>query len=259
MRFKLTLLTDKKVFGSQLPLNYQYELSAFVYRSIAQADRDYALWLHENGFRLNGKPFKLFTFGNLNIPQYKIDKNSDRIRIESDRVEWLVSFLPEASTEKFVHGLFSEQVFQIGDKKSVVQFRIEQIEALPTPTFDPEMRFRTLSPACIPYQREGQRYPEYIPPEYPEAAGIVLNNLLNKYHTFYGKPYEGSRDFAFHPTNQPKAKLIKIKSGTPEETFIRGYMFEFKMRVDNELMRVMYSSGIAEKGSQGFGMVEILG
>ncbi|MDR3217962.1 MAG: CRISPR-associated endoribonuclease Cas6 [Dysgonamonadaceae bacterium] len=259
MRFKLTLLTDKKAFGNQLPLNYQYELSAFVYRSIAQADRDYALWLHENGFRLEGKPFKLFTFSNLLITQYKIDKNSDRIRIESDRVEWLVSFLPETATEKFVHGLFSEQVFQIGDKKSVVQFRIAQIEVLPMPTFEPEMRFRTLSPASISYRKEEERYPDYISPEHPEAAGIVLNNLLNKYHTFYGKPYERKIDFTFQPTNKPRTKLIKIKSGMPEETFIRGYLFEFKMRADVELMRVMYASGIGEKGSQGFGMVEIMG
>jgi CRISPR-associated endoribonuclease Cas6 len=256
MRFKLTLKTDYTAFGNSLPLNYQYELSAFIYKTIAQADLSYSLWLHENGFLLNGKPFKLFTFSNLLIPQYKIDKEVGRIRIESDRITWLVSFLPEIATEKFVQGLFSEQVFQIGDKKSVVQFRIEQIEALPSPVFEPEMRFKTLSPTCIPCQTGIRQHPEYVPPGHPEAAGIVLNNLLKKYQTFYGKPYEGNSDFAFQATNQPKAKLIKIKAGLPAETFIKGYVFEFKMKTSRELMRIAYEAGIGEKGSQGFGMVE---
>jgi CRISPR-associated endoribonuclease Cas6 len=256
MRFLLALHADKNAFGNRLPLNYQYELSAFIYRAIARADGAYAQWLHENGFQLDGRPFKLFTFSNLDIPQRKI--SSDRLYIESEQVKWQVSFLPEASTEKFVQGVFSEQVFQVGDKKSVVQFRVEQIEVLPTPTFEPEMHFRTLSPACIPYRVEGQRHPEYISPERPEAADIVLNNLLSKYHTFYGKPYEGSCDFALHPTNQPKAKLIKIKSGTPEETFIKGHMFEFRMRASEELMGIAHEAGVGEKGSMGFGMVGVL-
>jgi CRISPR-associated endoribonuclease Cas6 len=256
MRFKLTLQVDKKAFGNCLPLNYQYELSAFVYKAIEQADSDYAYWLHENGFNLNGRPFKLFTFSNLLIPQYRIDKERKVIRIESDRIEWLVSFLPEASTEKFVLGLFSEQVFQIGDKKSVVQFRIERIEALPSPVFEPEMVFRTLSPVCIPFRKENSRYPEYISPDRPEAPDIVLNNLLNKYHTFYGKPYQGNLDFSFRVMNQPKAKLIRIKTGMLEESFIRGFSFDFRMKAPEELMKVMYEAGLGEKGSMGFGMVE---
>jgi CRISPR-associated endoribonuclease Cas6 len=258
MRFKLTLKIDHAAFGNSLPLNYQYELSSFIYRTIAHADQAYSLWLHENGFRLNGKQFKLFTFSNLLVPLYKIDKEAGRIRIESDRITWLVSFLPDVATEKFVHGLFSEQVFQIGDKKSVVQFRVEQIEALPSPVFEPEMRFKMLSPACIPYRTEMRQHPEYVSPEHPETAGIVLNNLLNKYHTFYHKPYEGNSDFVFQITNQPKAKLIKIKAGLPAETFIKGYVFEFKMKTSRELMRIAYEAGIGEKGSQGFGMVEIV-
>ena len=257
MRFKLTLHVDKKAFGNILPLNYQYELSAFIYKAIAQADRDYSLWLHENGFKLFGRPFKLFAFSNLLIPQYKIDKEHGRIRIECDRIEWLVSFLPETSTEKFAFGLFSEQVFQIGDRKSAVQFRIERIELIPTPVFQSTMEFRTLSPVCIPFKGEGERYPTYLSPEAPEASGIILNNLQSKYHTFYGKPYEKEFDFRFEVTSRPKPKLITIKTGTPEASNIRGFMFDFRMKAPEELMRIVLDAGLCEKNSMGFGMVEV--
>ncbi|MDR0811099.1 MAG: CRISPR-associated endoribonuclease Cas6 [Paludibacter sp.] len=257
MRFSLTLTLDKQAFGNRLPLSYQYELSSFIYRAIAKADSEYATWLHENGFRLNGKPFKLFTFSNLIIPQYKIDKEQGRIVIESDKIKWLVSFLPETSTEKFVFGVFAEQVFQIGDKRSVVQFRIEQIEALPAPVFETEMRFRTLSPVCIPLRKDEARYATYLSPDQPEAAEIVLNNLLHKYQTFYGKPFEEKIDFKFEVTNQPKAKLIAIKTGTPEATNVKGYTFDFRMTAPVELMAVAYHAGIGMYGSQGFGFVEV--
>ncbi|MDR1861282.1 MAG: CRISPR-associated endoribonuclease Cas6, partial [Bacteroidales bacterium] len=98
MRFKLTLHIDRRATGEWLPLSYQYELSAFVYRAIARADSDYSAWLHENGFRLDGKPFKLFTFSHLDVPKYLIDKENGRMRIDCDRVTWQASFLPEKST-----------------------------------------------------------------------------------------------------------------------------------------------------------------
>jgi CRISPR-associated endoribonuclease Cas6 len=260
MRFKITLQTNAAAFGNLLPLNYQYELSSFIYHTIAQADMEYATWLHENGFRFNGRPFKLFTFSNLLIPKYEIDRERSCIRIESERVEWLVSFLPETSTEKFIFGLFTDRVFQIGDKYAAVQFRTERIEALPEPSFEREMRFGALAPVCIPFQPNDQRYATYLAPDRPEVPAIVLSNLLNKYHTFYGKHFEGDTgDFAFRVINRPKAKLIAVKKGTPEASSIRGYMFDFEMTAPQELMKIMFECGIGNKNSMGFGMVKVRG
>jgi CRISPR/Cas system endoribonuclease Cas6 (RAMP superfamily) len=44
MRFKLLLHTSK---GSLLPFNYQYPLSAAIYKIIQRADREFALFLHD--------------------------------------------------------------------------------------------------------------------------------------------------------------------------------------------------------------------
>lgn len=37
MRFKLQLEVNKNVFGNRLPINYQYEQSAVIYRILARA------------------------------------------------------------------------------------------------------------------------------------------------------------------------------------------------------------------------------
>ena len=67
MRFTLHLSIDKKVYGNALPLSYQYELASYIYHTLAKGNEEYANWLHENGFSLEGKQFRLFAFSSLKI------------------------------------------------------------------------------------------------------------------------------------------------------------------------------------------------
>ena len=63
MRFKLILEVNRKAFGNILPINYQYEQSAAIYKILSRADKDYSTWLHNNGYRMrNGKAFKFFSY-----------------------------------------------------------------------------------------------------------------------------------------------------------------------------------------------------
>lgn len=257
MRFKLVLNIEKQAFGNVLPLNYQYEQSAVIYKILSLANEDYSAWLHNNGFTLDFKQFKLFTYSRLFIPQYTIDKRNGRIIINSDTVEWYVSFLPEESTGKFVQGIFMNQTFQLGDKKSIVQFRVQNVEVLPSPQFKKEMTFETLSPICISL-REDNGSTTYISPSDERAKESILSSLLNRYQAFYGKPYAGSPDFNFDVLNTPKPVLITFKANTPEETKVKGYMCIFKIKAGEELMKMMYESGVGMKGSQGWGMVRIV-
>lgn len=50
MKFKLKLAVEKQVFGNILPINYQYELSAVIYRILSSGDKEYTHWLYNNGF-----------------------------------------------------------------------------------------------------------------------------------------------------------------------------------------------------------------
>lgn len=89
MRFKLILEVNRKAFGNILPINYQYEQSAAIYKILSRADKDYSTWLHNNGYQLeNGKKFKLFTYSRFKIAKRKSLPNSDRLQILSDTVEW---------------------------------------------------------------------------------------------------------------------------------------------------------------------------
>ncbi|MDR3327312.1 MAG: CRISPR-associated endoribonuclease Cas6 [Prevotellaceae bacterium] len=257
MRFKLLLQIHRNISGNLLPLNYQYPLSAWIYGIIAKSDAAYSTWLHDNGFSSvdSSKHFKLFTFSNLWFADAK--PLADRLAIFSDTAELQLSFLPEKSTEEFIKGIFSEKEFSLGDRKSRVHFRVQGIEMLPPPVFGMEARFQTLSPITVSLQEETGRI-AYLSPETDNYGQLLINNLKEKYRSFYQKPFVGDEAFEFELLSSPQSKLITIKANTREETRVRGYHCRFRLRADGELLRIMYSSGAGEKGSLGFGMVKIL-
>lgn len=255
MRFKLSLEVNKRAFGNILPISYQYEQSAVIYRILSQASKEYADWLHKNGFRLeNGKQFKLFTYSPLKIPKRFICREEARIKILSDIVEWQISFLPEQSTEKFIQGLFAKQVFEIGDKQSVVRFHVQQVEVVPPPEFTEEMSFETMSSICLKAKRDDGST-EYISPVDVRAKEAIKNGLVSRYESFYGKPYLSDFDFELNVIGAVQSKAKTLKVNTPEQTTVIGYKCDFTLKAPIELMKIMYESGIGEQCSQGFGCV----
>lgn len=257
MRFKLTLKLQRDS-GNCLPLNYQYEQSAAIYRILSRANEDFTKWLHDNGYKLStGKNFKLFSYSRFGIEKYRIHKETAQIEILSNSVEWIISFLPEVSTEKFIQGIFNNQQFEVGNRQSTVSFEVQSIEMLSQPDFSDTMTYNTLSPICITLKREDSTF-FYIPPDHPDAERLVKLNLLEKFIALNGKDFPKA-DFPFKLKilSEPKSSLITIKAGTPEQSKIRGYMCKFQLTAPIELQKIMYDSGCAGKNSVGFGMVEV--
>lgn len=255
MRVKLIL----KLIGEDyvLPCNYMYELSSCLYKVLNEGDAGFTSWLHDEGYCKERKAFKLFTFSNLYIPRWKRDE--DRLYILSDTVELVVSFYPIEAIDVFVMGLFKDRRIRIGDRKSQVAFEVASIERLPEPIFSRTMRFRTLSPLFIEEQFPDTDRTLHLSPEAPQFAGLLHLNLLEKYRAFYAKEPDAS-----WPATQvqvlsvPKAKTITIKTGTPQQTRMKSYLFDFELRGEPELLRLGYDGGFGRLNAQGFGCVEVM-
>jgi CRISPR-associated endoribonuclease Cas6 len=258
MRFKLILKVNREKFGDILPLSYQYELSAAIYRILSKADAEYATWLHDNGFELNPKKrFKLFTFSRLRIPDSRLLAREGKLKIYSDTIDWQITFLPERSTKTFIEGLFVNQTFEVGsDRRTTVQFTIVSVEAMPEPEYSEEMEFDTISPMCIKLINDNKTY--YLSPSDVRAPYIIFRGLIDRYKTYYGEqPPFSAPDYKFEVTREPKSALITIKAGTPDQTRVRGYMCSFKVKAPVEIVKLIYSSGIGSMNAIGFGCVEI--
>jgi len=254
MRFKIHLALDKTAFGNVLPINYQYELASWIYHTIGNGNRNYADWLHENGFKIGNKRFKFFTFSKLNIPQRKI--NMDRLTVESENISFQLSFLPEKSTEEFIKGVFSERECCLGDKKSKVLFHVSNIELIPPPDLFAINTFTALSPLVISIKQPDNKI-KYISPSEDFGYGeLLLQNLKEKYKIYYDSEFSGNNSFFFESISPVHSNLIKIKAYTKQETRIRGFNFSFQFKADPQLVEIGYKAGFGEKGSMGFGMVK---
>lgn len=254
MRFKLTLQLQSEVMGREIPINYQFPLQAAIYKTLANSDAEFATWLHENGYQQDGKRFKLFTFSNLVVPQYGIDKVRERLEVKSDYVTLFISFLPEKSTQKFIQGIFNNRIIQIADHLSGVQFVVHEIQVMSPLDYKPDMVFRTLSPICISL-RNDHGHMDYLTPNDSRYELGILTGLLARYNVIHGEPFSGDSYCHLQLLNEPKSSLVRIKAGTPNETRVRGYRYQFKIDLPEELMQIAYESGLGEKGSMGFGMI----
>ena len=99
----------------------------------------------------------------------------------------------------------------------------------------------------------------HLPPENPKFAELLHLNLLEKYRAFYGQEPDASWPVThLRLLSIPKAKTITLKAGTSQETRIKGYMFQFELEGQPELLRLGYAGGFGRLNSQGFGCVEVL-
>ena len=138
---------------------------------------------------------------------------------------------------------------------SGVQFLVREIQLMPSLDYHPDMTFRTLSPVCISLRNDHDQM-DYLAPTDPRYELGILTGLLARYAAIHGQPFSGEPFCHLQLLSQPKSALIRIKAGTPNETRVRGYRYNFKIDLPEELMQIAYESGLGEKGSMGFGMIE---
>src|SRR4051812_35490161 len=117
MRFKLALFTEQR--NALLPFNYQYPLSAAIYKIIQRADSAFAQFLHDYGYTTGSKHFKLFTFSDIQTP---FEKRGNRMLLKTGSAELVVSFYMPQAAESFIKGLFMHQHLEVADTRSKVSF-----------------------------------------------------------------------------------------------------------------------------------------
>jgi CRISPR-associated endoribonuclease Cas6 len=261
MRLLLTLQAKK---GNIIPVNYQYPLSAIIYKILDSADQNYARFLHDTGYQKAGslKSFKFFTFSNLKAP-FKIQ--NDRLFFRNSELELLVSFHLPLAAENFIKGLFQNQEIDIADKKSKAIFTVSRIETLPLfskPASQPiqEIILTPMSPVVSGMKNEKGNY-DFLSPDDSEFTKMLLYNWREKYAVLNGAEQAeatmANAEITILPDKiPPKSRLITIKANTPAETKIRGFLnFQMQVKAPTNALKLLLNSGAGLYNSLGFGYV----
>lgn len=249
MRLLLHLQTPK---GSILPFNYEYAISAWIYKTLAKADPVFATWLHDKGYSLedNHRKFKFFTFSKIQLSYRVLPRRG--LLLQEEAAQLTLSFLIDKAMQDFVLGIFKEQLLGIRIRGGNIDFRIVNVEVLPTPVFQPVMRFRAATPIFMSKRGEDISQAIHISPDDEGYARFFINNLREKAKTL-GVNIPTSLT-NFQALNRPKSSLLRI--GTTE---MRAFSFDFILVAPEELTRIGYFAGFGGKNSSlGLGFCEIL-
>lgn len=254
MRLKITMITDQE---QAISINYQHYLTAATYNLLSEGDTDYASFLHNEGYALEGssKTFKLFCFSGLRA---KARRNvGSTLYMGPGTIEWYVGSPVELFLRNFATGLLAQGHLNLGGQL----LAIRDVQSLPSPRFDTgELHFTCFSPIVVG-QNQAQGHVQYVRPGDGEVfSEAVRKNLLNKHRILYGSEPENTDfqltfDAAYlaDPRHRGGTKLVRYK-----DIEVVGAQAPFVVTGSPELIQVMYDCGAGEKNAGGFGMVEIV-
>lgn len=256
MRLRLTLDHQPRQI---LPVNYHYLVSSWIYRTLGNADHEFATQLHQQGYDFGGKKYKLFTFSALQPRWFDLNKKERSFILTQAPTILELSFYMDEALQHFVIGLFKDQRFRLASSNFKADFEVRSIEVLPKPVFQDTMRFHLQTPLCISHDVEGEKYAQYLHPEDEAFGMLLLQNLVRKQlattaipqpaHSLDADPlFDLSYNFKILST--PRSKLLSIK-----DTKVRGYLFDFELSAPAELLELGFFAGFGEKNSSlGMGM-----
>jgi CRISPR-associated endoribonuclease Cas6 len=255
MRFNLTLNRTTK--QRMLPMDYQYYISAWIYKTIGKADMEFARFLHDEGYGNDpGKLYKLFCFSRLNFGKPKMWKEKKLFEISQHEIGLQISFDVKDAASNFIKGLFLEQEFYIGDKFNGIDFQVAQVQVLEEPDFDETMHYRLQTPWVVSYRPEGREHPLYLKPNDEMFHELSVKHLTEKYKNIHGKEIPAEK-IEFKPSAEHKRSGFTLKPGSPDQTRVVGNLFNFQLTAPIEMHQMLWNAGVSEKSSSGFGWCEV--
>lgn len=251
MRLKLTIDHLSK---QKLPINYQYLVSSWIYRTLYKNDAGFANWLHEQGYTLNRKKFKHFCFSMLKPKQYKIHNKEQVFELVESPTELIIAFNIAKGGKKMIEALFQDNLIEL---KSGEYFNflgmVKQVSLEKSPMFSEKMTYKAKTPICVSVGSEDSKYAQYLHPTDERFADAFVRNLVDKANAYLGEEKFQPKDVQFKlKTEKPKDKLWKIKG-----IEIKGYLFDFELTAPQELQEIGYYAGFGTQNSAlGMGFCE---
>lgn len=238
---KLRLKIEFTCKNLTLPIAYQSAVQGMIY-SIFDKEK-YGKFLHDEGYHIDNKIFKMFVFSNL-FGKYTMDNktivysNKTCLYIASQSEEFI----------QIVYKFFVQNEFAVLNHQRIY---VENIDFVGTPYFrgSQDIEIKTISPV-VAYQTK-DKYVTYFKPSDDEFEQLCLNNLLEKNNALENPIKD--LDFSIKEIKNEKRRFLKYKN-----TFYIGYNAKMVVHTNYETLNLIYNSGLSAKGSAGFGMIEAI-
>lgn len=225
-----------------LAYDYNYFITAFVYRVIGRASAALAGELHATEHSKN------FTFSSIWYENYRAEKKG--LRLGSDAAALTLSFYEDRLAAAFLAGLYREREVALGTGESRVHFEIAEVDFAEPPAFRRRQSYMLLSPVVLSQPRaDGVTYLGPADNGYEQAFS---ENLLRRALS----SGIGSRaKLRMTILGEPRSRLVTIAKRAAQ-TRVRGWQYAFELEAMPRLHEFGYFAGFGSKCSLGFGCAE---
>lgn len=242
MQITLTL-SSKNDIDIILPIAANSTIQGLIYNML-KADGFYSHILHEEGNRIAGKSYKLFTFSEIK-GRYII--NDKKIIYKSD-----ISLEIRSVAPYFIQLLFSyfsqNKLIHLGDNVlEITNVKIEDKKIL-----NENIIIKTLSPITA-YITNSDGHTVYYSPKEQRFYDLIINNAKRKMQSYF----KTDKDFELEITPRQNTQFVK-RATKFKDTFITAWHGEFHLTGTLETLNFLYETGLGSKNSQGFGMFQVL-
>ncbi|MBK8557687.1 MAG: CRISPR-associated endoribonuclease Cas6 [Lewinellaceae bacterium] len=261
MRIQFSLSCQK---GTIIPINYQSEISNWVFSVLANAGAELSAHVQQLGFDLTARNFKLFTFSPLAIYPYEMDQVRQEFKLLGNQVKLSVSIYIEQGYEQQVVHLFRQTPLMLGTLEGKpASFEVKHWQIMPVPNFSETMQFKAVSPISVTTVEEGKLANLYILPDSEYYDVSFFHHEVRRFKA--AKQYKSlaamklmdpSFPLYFRLLGPSKSRLIHLKPNPEGILQLRGFAYEFEVTMPIPLMEFSYFAGFGEFPFLGFGYVE---
>jgi CRISPR-associated endoribonuclease Cas6 len=228
-----------------IPVHYAHLVQGLIYRQMENPVL--RRYLHEEGFALGKRRFRLFTFSRLMADSVRYDREKGQMVFFPPMRLVVCSPIPFILQELGT-GLLRLGRVRLGE----CSLEVKEMAVASPRVADNRVRVRMLSPLVV-YSTlavaGGREYTYYYSPFEPRFAELVGANLAKKHLLVYGRP-AGGDGFALRPVGVENRHL---KITRYKETVVKGWMGDYELSGDQDLLQLALDAGLGAKNSQGYG------
>ncbi|MCK9444803.1 MAG: CRISPR-associated endoribonuclease Cas6 [Tissierellaceae bacterium] len=242
MQIQISFTSDEDII---LPIHYNNILQAFIYNNI---DVELADFLHNEGFIVNNRRFKLFAFSRILKRGNKVGRSFNF----GNSIEFLVASPLGKFCKSIANSMLQKEDLFLGKNN----IKTDQIQIFNPQVEGDEIIVETIS-GIVAYSTllkvDDNKYTHYYTPEERDFERIVAENLIKKYNALIGQDFQSDGNLKIIPIGNSKQSISYYK-----DFIIKPVDGKFKIRGDKRLLQIGLDTGFGSKNSQGYGCVRII-
>ncbi|GAX59407.1 uncharacterized protein of RAMP superfamily [Candidatus Scalindua japonica] len=251
MKLKISLISDKEVV---LPKEFNYITQALIYQLI---DKVPAQWLHEDGFKVEKRSFKLFVFSSI-LEKAKYYKQKVIFTFPhaisfyiSSPVSWILEQVAKNTVFPARHLSGGSERIMFGQNK----MSISSVEIIKNDEItENKIRINALTPIEIHstlLKGDGSKKTYYYSPSETEYSELISENLRKKWEAYY------KENCPYNITTEPvQIKYCRERIRSFKGTVIKGWTGHFWIEGEPEFLQFAFAVGLGSRNSSGFGFIE---